>query len=140
MCSHGFPMESKVLDTMRKLQPSGTVPFSLKQQYVPVVRAAQEAAAPEDGEDGQEQEQAPVAPASRKRKSPAGSKPEWNYSNVRVSFIQKARLERGISFADAKSLWVESSDKRNFLKDVSVQELKRRKFIAKDCTVNPWSD
>ena len=45
-------MASKVLDTMRKLQPSGTVPFSLKQQYVPVVRAAQEAAGPGNGEDG----------------------------------------------------------------------------------------
>lgn len=137
-------MASKVLDTMRKLQPSGTVPFSLKQQYVPVVRAAQEAAGPGNGKDGEDEEQAPVPPG-RKRKSPSKdceSKPhqEWNYSNVRASFIQKARLEQGVSYGDAKSLWDESSDKRHYLKDVSVQELKRRKFITKDCTVNPWSD
>lgn len=86
MCFHGIPMASKVLDTMRKLQPSGTVPFSLKQQYVPVVRAAQEAAGPGNGEDGEDEEQAPVPPG-RKRKSPSKdceSKPhqEWNYSTV----------------------------------------------------------
>ncbi len=124
-------MTSEVLETMRKLQPPGTVAFSLSQQYVPVVKAAQEAAMP-DGD------QAPIEPASRKRKP--SSNPEWNYSSVRDSFIKKARFENGVSYTAAKALWDESSDKRHYLKDVSVQELKRRKFITKDCTVNPWSD
>ena len=124
---------------MRKLQSSTTSAFSLNQQYVPAVCAARAAASLEDDDDDQEEAE-PARAAKRKGAPNTGGSSEWNYASVRQSFITKTRLEQGVPYVKAKSLWDQSEDKRLYLKDVSVQELKRRKFIDKGATQNPWSD
>ena len=57
-----------------------------------------------------------------------------------MKFIKEARNEHDLSFEAAQHLWDESSAKKDFLKDVSAQELKRRKFIPKGSTENPWAN
>ncbi len=123
---------------MQKLQSSTTTVFSLKEQYVPAVCAAR-AAANLEVEDDDDQEE-PARGRKRKDAPKSGGNTEWNYAGVRQSFITKTRLEKGVPYVTAKSLWDQSEDKRLYLKDVSVQELKRRKFIDKGATKNPWSD
>lgn len=125
---------------MQKLQSSTTTAFPLNQQYVPAVRAARAAADLEDEDDDDQEESEPARAAKRKGAPNTGGSSEWNYASVRQSFITKTRLEQGVPYVKAKSLWDQSEDKRLYLKDVSVQELKRRKFIDKGATQNPWSD
>ena len=137
--------KNEVLDTMRKLQPSVT-PFPLKDQYIPAICGPKGEAA--DGANAKvcDVHDEPVEPASRKRKSDESAvveeepnKPVWNYSAVREKWISDIRFEKRVSYNEAKTLWDESDRKKNFLKNVSVSELKRRKFIRKGCTVNPWA-
>ena len=138
-----FLAPSKVLKTLQKMADPPAA-FPLKSQYVPAVCAAQAADKQDDDQDQEDLEEPdpkPLKSRPRKRKVDEvadDSKSPWNYNEIRVSFIKKLQGE-GVSFSDAKEQWDKSEDKRLFLQDVSVKELKRRKFIPKDCTVNPWA-
>lgn len=117
-------------------------PFALKEQYVPAVAAARAAAGAEEAESEDEVDAAPNPP-TRKRKSNScdhGQKTPWNYGDVRNKWIDKCRIDNNVSYKDAKTMWESSDAKRNYLKDVSLQELKRRKFLPKGATTNPWSE
>ena len=122
------------METLRSLG-SESKPFPLKSQYTPAVQAARAAAdvAPEASDDDEPE------PASKKRKAEPSSSGTWDYSKVRAKWIDNCRVEKQVNYNTAKSLWDDSDAKREYLKDVSVQELKRRKFIGKEATVNPWS-
>lgn len=133
---------TEVLDTMRKLQPSVT-PFPLKDQYIPAICGAKGEAG--DEADSKVHDDEPE-PASRKRKSGESAehveetaKPVWSYSAVRDKWINDLRFDKRVSYNEAKALWDRSDAKKALLKNVSVAELKRRKFIRKGCTVNPWA-
>ncbi len=117
---------------MKTVAASGTHTFPLKDQYVPAVKAAR-ASMEVKADDGNEQDPEAVASGSRKRN------PDWNYADVRKAFIAKAKIDHGIAFSKAQEMWNTSDEKRNYLKHVSVRELKRRKFIGKDVMENPWS-
>ena len=125
---------------MQKLQDAPR-PFALKDTYVPAVEAAR-AAADGESERSAEDNDDDVPPKGWKCKNldlaPDG-KP-WDYAGVRSVFIKQHRDEKGLSFQAAKLLWDQSDAKRNYLKDVSLKELKRRKFIPKGATTNPWAD
>ena len=116
---------------MKTVAASGTHTFPLKDQYVPAVKAAR--ASMEVKADGKEQDPKAVASGSRKRN------PVWNYVDVRKAFIAKAKIDHGIAFSEAQEMWNTSDEKRNYLKHISVPELKRRKFIGKDAMENLWS-
>lgn len=62
------------------------------------------------------------------------------YSKMRQDFIDRAKADRGLSSKDAASEWNCSSQKRKMLAGLSVPELRRRRFIAKDCQHNPWAE
>lgn len=117
--------------------------FPLKSQYVKTVAAARDAAglepAPCEGGDGESK-----GSGSSSKKRPAdlegeGGEGQWNYNKVRLSYINRVKKENKISFQDAQNMWDESPEKKNLLKDVSVKELKRRKFLPKGATENPWA-
>ena len=59
------------------------------------------------------------------------------YAERRVHFIQQAKAD-GMSIKDAREAWNESDSKRAMLATVSLPELKRRRFVDKTCTVNPF--
>ena len=48
--------------------------------------------------------------------------------------------EKPVPAAKRKTQELHPNEKRLYLKDVSVKELKRRKFIPRDCKTNPWAD
>ena len=113
-------------------------PFPLKSQYVRNVNA-QAAAAAEALQ--QEDNQEPVEPVDRKRKAAvldANGEKVWAYSDIRLGFIKKQRTENGKTFLEAKAIWDDSDEKRDFLGAVTVKELRRRK-IPKGCQTNPWA-
>ena len=46
--------------------------------------------------------------------------------------------DAGYTFQKAKELWDNSNEKASYLGQVSVAELKKRRFIGKDDMSNPW--
>lgn len=70
----------------------------------------------------------------------ASAKPAWEYNRIRMNFIEKYKAENSANFNDAKAAWELSAVKRQYLCNVPLAELKRRKFVPKDSEVNPWSD
>ena len=65
--------------------------------------------------------------------------PSWNYAVIRKTFIGLVRKEQGVSYQDACNLWNGSDAKKELLGPLTLAELKRRKFVEKDCEANPWS-
>lgn len=60
------------------------------------------------------------------------------YAQARKDFVSVCKA-RGMSHKAANEAWNNSMAKTHLLKDVSVTELQRRKFIAKGCRINPWA-
>lgn len=128
----------------------GDVPkaFPLHSQYVPNMKASREAAAEGEGDDhaifssGDEGSEKPQKTKKRKTKDAKTAIPSespWNYSSIRKSFIDAARNEKGLKYKEAKDLWDNSQEKRDFLAPIPLAELKRRKFVEKTCNANPWA-
>ena len=140
----------EVLETMKKMADPPKA-FSLKDQYVKSIRQARLAAGKEPSEDGDD-ETPPPAPVPEtdadgmslgvevgsQEKAGEKEKPAWNYSSVRLGFLNKLKAD-GIPFPKRKELWDESAEKRDFLGSVDLRELKRRKFVSKNATENPWA-
>ena len=125
--------------------------FSLKDQYVKSIRKARLAAGKEPSEDGDDEtpdpEPAPKVDGADGTSMEAGvgsesgktgDKPAWNYRSLRLGFLNNLKAE-GIPYPKRKQLWDESFEKRNFLGSVDLRELKRRKFVPKNATENPWA-
>lgn len=129
-------VSSKVMEVMQKV--AEPPPFALKSQYVNTVKEARAAAGVEDAaEDDENPEDAKNNTQGTKRKGRESDGKEWNYASVRKSFIQKEQ-QGGLTYKAAMDNWDSSEEKRLYLCDVSVKELKRRKFIPRDATTNPW--
>jgi len=62
-----------------------------------------------------------------------------DYGNLRKMFIQDAMENRGIGAREAAQEWNVSSQKRKMLAGLSVPELRRRRFLKKGETENPWA-
>ena len=139
---------------------TGDVPkaFPLKAQYLKSMREAREAAGGGHSDDemssaGESEKVKHVKkpqsknPPQKKRKSDskvsqkrgAGEGPAWNYNQVRMEFIKDVRAKLHCSFSSAKSLWDSSAKKKALLATLSLQELKRRKFVDKSCACHPWA-
>ena len=132
----------KVLATIKNSTGPPPAAFPLKSQYVPVIcEAAHKAgAACED-----EEEHVRVAggeadkESGMKRKAPGASKSDWNYNHHRMTFINQMKKQRGMSCADAQEAWNSSKEKYSLLGGLSVGELKKRRFLPKGSTENPWA-
>ena len=131
--------QAQVLETLRSV---GTAPkpFALKEQYVPAVTAARDAAGVEE-EESEDENPGPSKSAGKRKANPGCDHDQtpWNYADVKNKWIDQCRMDNNVSFKDAKKMWESSDAKRNYLKHVSLQELKRRKFLPKGATTNPWS-
>ncbi|CAL1135652.1 unnamed protein product [Cladocopium goreaui] len=128
--------DTTVLKTMGKFTVESK-PFALKDKYVPAITAARAAAGQDDEEP--EDEEKPVPAAKRKTQELHPNGDPWDFAGVRCAYMKNQKA-KGLSFKDAKKSWDDSDEKRLYLKDVSVKELKRRKFIPRDCKTNPWAD
>ena len=140
-------LPSQVLESLKNV--AAPEPFAVQAQYVPAVLAARA----QDGEDVADDEsddgdrKAPPKKTKGKgktenQKAPkrkAEPKPDsaWKYGSIRKGFIG-ARTAEGCTYAEAKRLWDDSSEKASYLGVVSVLELKKRKFLPAGATSNPW--
>ena len=131
--------------------------FPLNLQYIKSVKHARAAAAAAKQEQGgaaaadEEEEESdevseqpkrgkkkPSKKVSKKKNVSKKGETQWNYGEIRTNFIKQARVD-GLSFAAAKDLWDGSQEKRDLLGPLTLPELKRRKFVDKDCQSNPWA-
>ena len=55
-----------------------------------------------------------------------------------AAFLKAARQD-GASGKEAQAKWVASAERAALLADLPLPELKRRRFVAKSCTANPFS-
>lgn len=60
------------------------------------------------------------------------------YSELRTDFINKLK-ESGVKYKAAAEQWNNADLKRQLLANVPLPELKKRRFVTKDCTTNPWA-
>ena len=60
------------------------------------------------------------------------------YAVLRKKFIDDLRSE-GVAYKLAASQWNSSALKKQLLAPLDLPELKRRRFVTKDCTENPWA-
>ena len=79
---------------------------------------------------GNQDEQAPETPANVKYTPHL-------YAERRVHFIHQARAD-GMSLKEAQEAWHESDVKAAMLSTLSLPELKRRRFVPKGVTSNPF--
>ena len=145
-----------MLESLSKAAAAPAVPFALHDQYVPNLLAARGEAPAEEHEDDDGDEckddgdkrAPPVKPKKSKGKAKATSKPKkrkadsesgWNYASIRNTFITSRRFE-GETFENAQKLWDASEEKTRYLAPCSVGELKKRKFLPKGSTSNPWHE
>ena len=59
------------------------------------------------------------------------------YSERYHIFVQAA-MQNGATCNDAKGQWLSSQDRANLLADMPLPELKRRRFVCKECKANPF--
>ena len=59
------------------------------------------------------------------------------YREIMQNYIQEA-MNRGETTSRARQLWATSLTRANLLKGLSLPELKRRRFVDKDATENPF--
>ena len=60
------------------------------------------------------------------------------YAELRKHFVTE-KMSAGLSWKNAQAEWNQSDLKRQLLCAVSLPELKKRRFVSKDCTENPWA-
>ena len=143
MFPHLSPSNHQVLDSLKKHagDPKPKA-FPIHMQYIPAVMAAKQAEPcgdqPKDVGAGEESEGVAMKSTQKKSEPPKGAKVDsWQYSSLRNQFMQ-TKLCEGFTWNESKNLWDESLEKANFLSEISVPELKRRKFLPKGSQVNPW--
>ena len=148
----------KVLDEIsKKCNASSSGGFPVSQQYVPNIleakkKATAEKAAAAKAEDpgagaaakepAVETKQ-PTKPTTKRPVSDenvedqSSSKTVWKYAEFRNEYI-RVKMKEGFSHKESCNLWDESLDKAKLLANVSIGEMKRRKFLKKGTEENPW--
>ena len=64
-------------------------------------------------------------------------KSDWQYGKIRNLYINNHRRQ-GCSYKEACEIWDDSVEKAQLLSLVPLPELKKRRFLGREVTVNPW--
>lgn len=145
---------SKVLNSLKGIHAEAPPPFAQSAQYQKAFKDAEESV--EEDPKGKAkkglkkkkkkadlkklQETSKLQPVATDGEDTGSTYKAKEYGNLRQQFIAIARQDRGISSAEAAQEWNNSALKRKLLSCLSVPELRRRRFIEKDCNHNPWAD
>ena len=62
---------------------------------------------------------------------------DWQYGKIRALHINNHR-NKGCSYKEACKFWDDSVEKAQLLSLVPLPELKKRRFVGREVTVNPW--
>ena len=93
----------------------------------------------DDDEDGSQAcQDAPMQEAMVSMEDSAAQYKAGEYCCARDRFLARARQHLKVSYKTACDLWNSSTEKKNYLKNMSVGELKRRRFVPKGTTENPF--
>ena len=83
-------------------------------------------------------EPAVVVPDEFKPATPDETYTPARYSELRKHFVSE-KMAAGMSWKDAQAEWNRGNLKRQLLSSLDLPELKKRRFVSKDCTTNPWA-
>ena len=72
-----------------------------------------------------------------KDENPDDHKSDWQYGKIRNLYINNHR-SKGCSYKEACEIWDDSVEKAQLLSLVPLPELKKRRFLGREVTVNPW--
>ena len=72
-----------------------------------------------------------------KDENPDDPKSDWQYGKIRNLYINNHR-SKGCSYKEACEIWDDSVEKAQLLSLVPLPELKKRRFLGREVTVNPW--
>jgi len=135
------------LDSLEKVKGNSAQSFPLHAKYVPAILAAKavdgncEKDANSHDDNGDDKKPTKSKPKPRKKKASKSSKPhgesDWQYGKIRTLFIQ-TKKKSGLPYKKAAELWDESDEKTQLLSLVSLGELKKRRFLERGATENPW--
>ena len=155
-------MYTKVLNTLKSQMGSAPKPFAQSAQYKKAFEA--------DAEPDQPAEQPCVPKKKQKAMKGKKKRPDvkklkkvepkesveggasvdaqlnyeiykpQDYMRIRKEFIDDAKKKLDLSAKAASERWNSSDQKRKLLRNVSIPELRRRRFIEKGCDHNPWAD
>ena len=148
---------SKVLKSLQsQMENPAPTPFAVNAQYKSAFKG-EKSADPDDAELAKKPSVKKPANNSKKKKlkkrpdvkavakaAAAASSTDGNvyqahaYAKLREDFIAKLKAD-GASHSEAADKWGQSEQKKKLLCTLSVGELKRRRFIGKDETTNPWA-
>ena len=120
-------------------------PFPLHAQYIPAVQKAREEAGEQDAKGdlpgASDQETEHPAKTRAGEKGPEcldqPDAPKWEYGKKKTEFVKRKRAD-GLSYIEAIAVWDDSYEKAELLGPVPLAELKKRRFLNKDCLENPW--
>ena len=146
---------AKVLESLQKQLAKPVDPFPQHSQYIKEMeKNSAEGAAPnagpqpsgggaakgQPGKSSVTPQPAETTPARAKAKTnlPKRKDSSWEYGSIRVKFLGERKAE-GKTFQEAKALWDASEAKASYLGQVSVVELKKRRFLPKGSLSNPWA-
>lgn len=138
--NHGFSVTTflEVIEVLQKqLARPPVEPFPVSQQYVREIEKAR-GGEPEPEEHGDAEPKEPEPAAGDSCGDGTGQGSTWNYNEIKTNFMGKLR-EDGHSFASAKEMWNNSTEKKAYLGNVPLPILKKRRFVPKDATSNPWA-
>ena len=131
----------KVLQCMEQMQVPK--PFALREQYKAAWTEKAQESEPSTKkrktttEKKNKNKQAPSS-CSKADTAGVGSYTPQVYGSMRLEFVNKLK-EEGMSHRDACDRWHSSEQKKHLLKDLSVSELIRRRFVPKGTTSNPFA-
>lgn len=148
-------VSSKVLNSLKGIHAEAPPPFAQSAQYQKAFKDTKESV--EDPKGGKIkakkglkkkkkadlkklQDTSKVQPVAGDGEDTGSTYKAKEYGTLRQQFIATARQDRGLSSAEAAQEWNDSALKRKLLSGLSVPELRRRRFIEKDCCHNPWAD
>lgn len=110
-------------------------PFPLSKQNA--LEEKSEAASDDESHVG-EPNKTPADKKLKKGVKRCGQHKAEEYKAARMNMIRELR-SAGKSFKQASVAWDASEVKRGYLKLVPLPELKKRRFVGKECTANPWA-
>lgn len=129
-----FPQHSQYIKEMEKNSAEGAAPNAEPQPL------GGGAAKGQPGKSSVTPQPAETTPARAKAKTnlPKRKDSSWEYGSIRAKFLGERKAE-GKTFQEAKALWDASEAKASYLGQVSVVELKKRRFLPKGSLSNPWA-
>ena len=132
-----FPLQAQYIKSVKKARKVAA--NAAEDSGVPTVHVGEESSGDEASEKPRKKKVVKTKGVKANAKSKKSEETSWNYNSIRTDFIKTVRKDKGLDFQAAKALWDSSQEKKGLLGALTVPELKRRRFVEKDCQENPWA-